>query len=141
VRLKAPPLERPMLLQTELKFQDPNGETQTVGASTMLWPDRMKLGLRVRAKDRDRPQAIEGIALDDKDQPVADEPVTVRVKPVKRDWNSSRTRFVDLNPEVDVCSTRTDAQGQWSCEWQLPAVGGVRSRCRACGCSTPVPPA
>ncbi len=50
LRLKAPSLERPMLLQTELKFQDPNGETQTVGASTMLWPDRMKLGLRVRAK-------------------------------------------------------------------------------------------
>lgn len=121
VRLKAPPLERPMLLQTELKFQDPNGETQTVGAGTMLWPDRMKLGLRVRAKDRDRPQAVEGIALDDKDQPVADEPVTVRVKPVKRDWNNNRQRIVDLGPEADVCSTRTDAQGQWSCEWQLPA--------------------
>jgi uncharacterized protein YfaS (alpha-2-macroglobulin family) len=122
VGLKAPPLERPMLLYTELKFQDPSGETQTVGASTMLWPDRMKLGLRVRERDRDRPQAIEGIALDEKNQPVADEPVTVRVKPVKFDRNSSRTRFVELNPEVDVCSTRTDAQGQWSCEWQLPAV-------------------
>jgi uncharacterized protein YfaS (alpha-2-macroglobulin family) len=121
VRLKAPPLERPMLLQTELKFEDPNGETQTVGASTMLWPDRMKLGLRLRPKDRDRPQAIEGIALDDKDQPVADEPVTVRVRPVKRDWNNNRMRVTDLGPEADVCSTRTDAQGQWSCEWQLPA--------------------
>jgi uncharacterized protein YfaS (alpha-2-macroglobulin family) len=121
VRLKAPPLARPMLLQTELKFQDPNGETQTVGASTMLWPDRMKLGLRLRPKDRDRPQAIEGIALDDKDQPVADEPVTVRVRPVKRDWNNNRMRVTDLGPEADVCSTRTDAQGQWSCEWQLPA--------------------
>jgi uncharacterized protein YfaS (alpha-2-macroglobulin family) len=121
LRLKAPPLERPMLLQTELKFQDPNGETQTVGAGTMLWPDRMKLGLRMRAKDRDRAQAVEGIALDDKDRPLADEPVTVRVKPVQRDWNSGRQRFTDLGPEVDVCSTRTDAQGQWSCEWQLPA--------------------
>ncbi|MGJ7567593.1 alpha-2-macroglobulin family protein [Variovorax sp. GB1R11] len=121
VRLKAPPLERPMLLQTELGFQDPNGETQTAGTSTMLWPDRMKLGLRVRAKDRDRPQAIEGIALDANDQPVADEPVKVRVKPVKQDWNNNRARFTDLGPETEVCSTRTDAQGQWSCEWQLPA--------------------
>ena len=125
VRLKAPPLQRPMLLQTELKFRDPNGETQTVGASTMLWPDRMKLGLRLRAKERDRPQAIEGIALDDNNLPVADEPVTVRVKPVKRDWNNNRLRFTDLGPKTDVCSTRTDAQGQWSCEWQLPtAVAG-----------------
>jgi uncharacterized protein YfaS (alpha-2-macroglobulin family) len=122
IRLKSPPLERPMLLQTELKFQDPNGETQTVGASAMLWPDRMKLGLRLRAKDRDRPQAIEGIALDDKDQPVANEPVTVRVKPVHRDWNSGQNRITDLGPEVEVCSTRTDAQGQWACEWQLPVV-------------------
>lgn len=121
LRLKAPSLERPMLLQTELKFQDPNGETQTVGASTMLWPDRMKLGLRVRAKDRDRPQAIEGIALDDQNRPVADEPVSVRVKPVQRNWNNGQTRITDLGPEVDVCSTRTDAQGRWACEWQLPA--------------------
>ncbi|MFH0133902.1 MG2 domain-containing protein [Variovorax sp. VaC1] len=121
IRLKAPPLERPMLLQTELKFQDPNGETQTVGASAMLWPDRMKLGLRLRAKDRDRPQAIEGIALDDKDQPVADEPVTVRVKPVRRDWSGGQNRITDVGLEVEVCSTRTDAQGQWACEWQLPA--------------------
>ena len=122
ILLQAPPLERPMLLQTELKFQDPSGETQTVGASTMLWPDRMKLGLRVRAKDRDRPQAIEGIALDEKNQPVADEPVTVRVKPVRLDWNNSANRLVELGPEVEVCSARTDAQGQWSCEWHLPAV-------------------
>jgi uncharacterized protein YfaS (alpha-2-macroglobulin family) len=121
VRLKAPPLERPLLLQTELKFQDPNGETQTVGASTMLWPDRLKLGLRVRARDRDRPQAIEGIALDERDQPVAGEPVTVRVKPVRRDWPNGRARLSDLGPEVDVCSTHTNPQGQWSCEWQLPA--------------------
>ncbi|CAA2100695.1 alpha-2-macroglobulin family protein [Variovorax paradoxus] len=124
VRLKVPPLERPMLLRTELKFQDPNGETQTVGTGTMLWPDRMKLGLRLRAKDRDRPQAVEGIALDDRDQPLADEPVTVRVKPVTRDWNGGRQRLTDLGPEVEVCSTRTDAQGQWSCEWQLPAAQG-----------------
>lgn len=120
VRLKAPPLARPWLLQTELKFQDPNGETQTVGATAMLWPDRMKLGLRLRPKDRDQPQAIEGIALDDKDQPVADEPVTVRVKPVRREWNSGRNQVIDVGAEVAVCSTRTDAQGQWACEWQLP---------------------
>lgn len=129
LQLKAPPLKRPMLLQTELKFQDPNGETQTVGTSTMLWPDRMKLGLRVRAKDRDRPQAIEGIALDDKDQPVRDEPVTVRVKSVKREWGQDgQARLTDLGPEVDVCSTRTDAQGLWSCEWQLPVASGEGQR-------------
>lgn len=128
LRLAVPPLARPMLLQTELKFQDPNGETQTVGAATMLWPDRLKLGLRLRAKDRDRPQAVEGIALDAADQPLADEPVTVRVKPVKREWGGSRARFTDLGPEADVCSTRTDAQGRWSCEWQLPATaqGGAQ---------------
>ncbi len=120
IRLVAPPLERPMLLQTELKFQDPNGETQTVGSAAMLWPDRMKLGLRVRAKERDRPQAIEGIALDDRDRPVADEPVTVRARPVRRDWNGGQYSIVDLGPETQVCSARTDAQGQWACEWRLP---------------------
>jgi hypothetical protein len=87
----------------------------------MLWPDRMKLGLRLRARDREHPQAVEGIALDEHNQPVPDEPVTVRVKPVRRDWNNATPRLVDLGPEVEVCTARTDAQGQWSCAWQLPA--------------------
>lgn len=124
VRLKVPSIERPLLLQTELKFQDTGGETQTVAAATMVWPDRMKLGLRMRAKDRDRPQALEGIALDDQDRPVAGEPVTVRVKPVQRGWSNGNSRLIELGPEVDVCSVRTDAGGQWACEWQLPAASG-----------------
>lgn len=122
ILLNIPPLQRPMLLQTELKFQDPNGETQTTGASTMLWPDRLKLGLRVRGKDRDRPQAIEGIALDDRDQPVAAEPVTLRVKPVKLQWQGSGYVYTDLGPETQICSMLTGEFGQWSCDWQLPEV-------------------
>lgn len=119
IRLKAPPLERPMLLRTELKFEDPNGETQTVGTDTMLWPDRMKLGLRLREGDGDSPLAIEGIALDDNNRPVAGEPITVRVRAV-RSLLTGGPYLTDHDPETDLCSTETDAQGQWSCEWRPP---------------------
>lgn len=124
VRLPIPPLGRPMLLRLELKFEDPNGETQTTGATTMVWPDRMKLGLRVRANGSNRPPEIEGIALDERDQPIVGEQVEIAVKPVRTFWNV-RKRATDLAAATTVCSTRTDSQGKWSCVWR--SIGEMNS--------------
>lgn len=124
---QVPPLARPLLLQTDMRFQDPNGETQTSSATTMLWPDKLKLGMRSVVQGNGKPMVIEGVALNQQDQPVATETISLRVKPVRSERSGNQNRIVDLGPEITLCDTRTDTQGRWRCDWQQPPSDGDKA--------------
>jgi uncharacterized protein YfaS (alpha-2-macroglobulin family) len=129
-----PKLDGPSDLQTELTFNDPNGEVQTVAQRVRLWPAALAVGLRVPGWAAARGAAgLTAVVLDTAGRPVPDRAVEVRGR-LHQSFstrkrivggfyaydNQRRTRELGL-----LCKGRTDAQGRIACDVALEASGEV----------------
>ncbi|MFY9479427.1 MAG: MG2 domain-containing protein [Aquabacterium sp.] len=131
---KLPPTKRPMAVQAELSFNDPNGEVQTVSTEVPLWPSQVVLGLKTGSWASTRGQMkFQALALDTTGKPIAKQDVKVIARVSQH--LSTRKRIVggfysyDNRTEVKelgtVCSGQTDARGLLLCEAELDSAGEV----------------
>ncbi len=137
---KLPRVDAPHTIQTELQYQDANGETLTASTSVPLWPARVIVGLRADAwaatKDKLRFHAL---ALDVDGKPRANVPIKLDL--LQRQVYSHRKRLVggfyayehytEIKRLRDACDGRTDAKGLLVCEFASPVAGNVIVRARA----------
>ena len=129
-----PPLEGPGEIVTELSFTDPNGEIQTVAATTPVWPAAVVAGIQARQWVASRGRArFTALALDTEGRPLPGQALEVRG--VLRQDISARKRLVggfyawenhverrDLGV---LCRGRADARGRLECDAALDTAGQV----------------
>ena len=137
---KLPPLQAPADLLAELRFDDLNGEVQTVAQRLRLWPAAVVVGLRVPGWTATRGDAgLTAVVLSNDGKPLPDR--TVEVSGRLHQTFSTRKRIVggfyayDNRREVKelgtLCSGKTDALGRLRCDVKLDAVGEVELVARA----------
>ncbi|MDP2007593.1 MAG: MG2 domain-containing protein [Rubrivivax sp.] len=129
-----PPLTAPADLLAELRFNDLNGEVQTVAQRLRLWPAAVVVGLRVPRWTATRGDAgLTAVLLSNDGKPLAGR--TVEVSGRLHQTFSTRKRIVggfyaydnrhELRELGRLCSGKTDALGRLRCDVQLDAVGEV----------------
>jgi alpha-2-macroglobulin len=119
---KLPAFDRPMTLIAEMKFSDPNGEVQTVEQYFALWPNAIRLGIRATPQQSTTTPVhpivkVQTVVLDANDQPLAQQALTLTAQPVRWKYVADTEVLERLEPARTVCSGRSDARGQLSCEW------------------------
>lgn len=131
---KLPAIQRPQELLTEMSYNDPNGEIQTLSTVTPLWPAAVVVGLRagnwVSVKKK---LTLTAVTLNTAGQPQAGVPVEIRA--TARKTNSHRKRMVggfyayendqsrqDLGK---LCSGKSDQHGMFVCDTELAEAGNV----------------
>ncbi|MES3025074.1 MAG: alpha-2-macroglobulin family protein [Pseudomonadota bacterium] len=117
--LEAPPSAAPLTLQTQMQFADANGEVQVRDTQLAVWPQRLKIGMRVGRAAAPSGALISVLVLDEADRPVAGHSVTV----------DAARRGPGVRGEAvrePVCVAMTDAQGGARCEMASigPGQGG-----------------
>ncbi|MBP0599586.1 Ig-like domain-containing protein [Herbaspirillum sp. LeCh32-8] len=131
---KLPASQRAQELLTEMSYNDPNGEVQTISSATPLWPSAVVVGLRagnwisVRKK-----LTLSAVTLDTAGKPQAGVPV--EISGTARQTNSHRKRMVggfyayendqsskDLGK---LCSGKSDQHGMFICDIELAEPGNV----------------
>ncbi|MBK6471513.1 MAG: alpha-2-macroglobulin [Betaproteobacteria bacterium] len=131
---KLPPLTAPADLLAELRFDDLNGEVQTVAQRLRLWPAAVVVGLRVPGWTAARGDAgLTAVVLSNDGKPMKDRAVEVSGR--LHQTFSARKRIVggfyayDNRHEVRelgvLCSGKTDALGRLRCDVKLDAAGEV----------------
>jgi alpha-2-macroglobulin len=129
-----PSITKPVQIDAEVSFADPNGETQTVATRVDLWPSAVVLGIKAGAWASNRGRAqFSVLALDTSGKPLAGQRVAVsgRVSQVI----TTRKRIVggfyayDNRTEVKelgaLCSGGTDEHGLLPCDTSLETAGQV----------------
>lgn len=128
------PSARMQELLTEMTYNDPNGEVQTISQVTPIWPSAVVVGLRagdwVSVKKK---LTLTAVALNTSGQPQAD--VAVEIRATARKTNSHRKRMVGgfyayENDESTqdlgkLCSGKSDKHGMFICDTQLSEAGNV----------------
>ncbi|MBO9535175.1 MG2 domain-containing protein [Herbaspirillum sp.] len=131
---RLPASTRPQELLTEMTYNDPNGEVQTISSVTPLWPSGVVVGLRagnwISVKKK---LTLTAVTLDTAGRPQANVPVEIRA--IARKTNSHRKRMVggfyayendqstqDLGK---LCSGKSDAHGMFLCDTELSEPGNV----------------
>ena len=129
-----PRITRPSELSTEITFNDPNGEVQTVASTVPMWPSAVVLGVRAGSWASQRGQvAFSVVALDVAGKPLVGQAVEVRgrlaqtISTRKRLVGGfyaydNRTETKDLGP---LCSGKTDDRGLLKCDARLDTAGQV----------------
>ncbi len=129
-----PPLKRPMRLQLELEFKDPNGEIQTVSNNVPLWSSRRLVGIKpdswALSKDSLKFQVA---VVDLKKRPVGK--AAVRVELFQTKTYSHRKRLVggfyayehieETKSHGVICEGSTDAKGLLFCDVKSPLSGQI----------------
>ncbi len=129
-----PVLKTPRELLTEMTYNDPNGEIQTVSNVTTLWPSAVVIGIKggdwVSVKKK---LALTMVALNAAGQPQADVPVEISGE--SKQTNSHRKRMVGGFYAYEntrssqnlgtLCSGKTDKHGVLICEVSLTEAGNV----------------
>jgi uncharacterized protein YfaS (alpha-2-macroglobulin family) len=135
-----PALDRPSELVTELRFDDLNGEVQTVSQTSRLWPAAVVVGLRLPGWAASRGDArLTAVVLDTEGRPLAGRDVEV-VGRVQQTL-TTRKRIVGGFYAYDnqrssrelgrLCSGRSDAQGRVHCDITLKDSGEIELVARA----------
>ena len=74
-----PKTTRPALIDAEVTFNDPNGETQTAATRIELWPSALVLGVKAGSWASNRGSAkFSVVALDTQGKPIKGQRVEVR---------------------------------------------------------------
>ena len=129
-----PALDGPGEIVTELNFTDPNGEIQTVAATTPVWPAAVVAGIQARQWVASRGRArFTALALDTEGRPLPGQALEVRG--LLRQDVSTRKRLVGgfyawenhvERRELGVlCRGRADARGRLECDAALDTAGRV----------------
>lgn len=131
---KAPAIDRPTRVLTEMEFPDANGEARTVATEHRIWPSAVVIGMKGPWwLQKGEALKLAGVTLDPKGQVAAQQNVTVRA--FKEEILSHRRRGVggtyvyEHKTEIkDIgvfCETKSDDQGLWNCEKPIAGSGNV----------------
>lgn len=123
---------RPMSLRSEMTFNDPNGEVQTIAGSVDVWPAEVLVGALVK-REEDADRSLEIIALDRSGKPRAG--VSVRATG-KHHWEFVHRKrilggFYSYESESHdddlgvVCDGKTNAEGKLSCPLTAKQAGQI----------------
>lgn len=117
-----PVFDRPVTLNAEMKFSDPNGEVQTVGQSFALWSSPIRLGIRATPQSKvgqaRTSVRLQAVVLNAQNQPLAKRSLTLTARPVRWDSRNTRSKSMEwLGPVRTVCQQDSDERGQISCDW------------------------
>ena len=129
------PATTPRDLTVEATFNDPNGETQTLGNTVTLYPAAVLVGVKtgswVSVSDK---LNIQAVALDTRGKPLADVPIEMRGRMVKR--ITTRKRLVgglygyDTRTEENdlgaLCSGKSNDRGEFQCDASVKGAGQMQ---------------
>jgi Large extracellular alpha-helical protein len=129
-----PKATRPALIDAEITFNDPNGETQTAATRIDLWPSALVLGVKAGSWASNRGRVKFSVAaLDTSGKPIKGQ--SVRVRGRVSQVITTRKRLVggfyayDNRTEVkdlgSLCSGSSDDRGLVLCEATLESAGQV----------------
>jgi hypothetical protein len=124
--LTLPRITRPWRIESEMRFADPNGETQTVASAITAWPTAQRIGLRWEGATASQPGRVAGVLIDEAGKPIAGRQVQMQLARAKaievKDAGSGESRhWQATEAERPLCTARTDASGRWSCPWPQSA--------------------
>jgi uncharacterized protein YfaS (alpha-2-macroglobulin family) len=112
-----PARAQPYRLHAELSYADPNGEAQTLSQDFDVQPSLLTVGVRtVGSLAVGRRVQVQSLVVDEHGARRGAQPVRVQA----RQWNFGADKIQDLG---DVCSARTDANGQLVCSFVPPQPG------------------
>jgi uncharacterized protein YfaS (alpha-2-macroglobulin family) len=131
---KAPTIDRPTRVLTEMEFPDASGEARTVAIEHKIWPSGVVIGMKGPWwLQKGENLNLSGVTLDPKGQVVAQ--VDVRVRAFKEDILSHRRRGVGgtyvyehktVIKELGIfCETKSDDKGLWNCQKPLSTSGNI----------------
>ena len=131
---------RPMQLRSEMTFNDPNGEVQTITGTTEVWPAEVIVGARVKDEaGQGKAHALQTIALDTNGRPRAG--VSIIVTGEHRWEFVHRKRilggFYSYETENHrdtlgtLCSGKTDQNGAFNCAVSASQAGSIKLKISA----------
>ena len=129
-----PPITRASDLLTEVTFNDPNGEVQTVSSRIPLWPSAVVLGIKAGSWASNRGKVkFTALALDTAGKPLKGQAVEVRGRVAQTITTRKRMvgGFYAYDNRVEVkdlgalCSGSTDDRGLLLCEAAIESAGQV----------------
>jgi uncharacterized protein YfaS (alpha-2-macroglobulin family) len=124
----------PIELTAEMEFRDPNGESQTVSNTTMIWPAKRLVGMSIPdwISATDKPK-VHLAVVDDTGKPVANAPVHVALFTRQRYGYRKRLiggfyayeNITDTKRAGELCAGNTDSHGLMVCEAKTAATGQI----------------
>ncbi len=131
---KAPTIDRPTRVLTEMEFPDANGEARTVAMEHKIWPSAVVIGMKGPWwLQKGENMNLAGVSLDTKGQVLPRQEIVVRA--FKEDILSHRRRGVggtyvyEHKTEIKelgiFCETKSDDKGLWSCQKPLASSGNI----------------
>ena len=129
-----PKLESPKEILSEMEFQDPSGEIQTVSTRIPLWHSKYLIGIKPDSWAVSKDAFKFHIAVVDlSGKPVSN--ASVKVDLFERKTYTHRKRLVggfyayehstEIKKVVTLCEGKTDSKGLLICEVQSPVSGNV----------------
>lgn len=127
--------DEPTRMQTEMTFNDPNGETQTIAGSVEIWPANIAIGAQVLDwASLHGKRKIMAVALGLDGKPQANVPVTISGT---REWHLVHRKRIlggfysyEEEPQSQnlgkLCQGKTNALGMMQCEIDIREGGYVR---------------
>ena len=133
---KLPKIQQVSTVNMEMEFRDPSGETQTVGATSTVWPASVLVGSRVQSSwlGAGEPVKVEFITVNQQQQAAPNTPITIKGEMIRYDTHRKRTLggyySYDTTPvktPIAVnCGTHTNAQGRLLCVLPLKTSGELQ---------------
>lgn len=130
---KLPEIKQVSRVQLEMEFRDPSGETQTVGASSTVWPAEVLIGSKMASSwvAKNQPVEVDFISVNQQQQLQPNTPIKVIGQMIRYETHRKRTLggyysydFTRTTEPVTVnCGSQTDAKGHLACKFNLGKAG------------------
>ena len=124
--LTLPALSRPWRIDTEMRFNDPNGETQTVASHGNAWPTALRMGLAWQVPTATQAAHLAGVLVNAQGKPVAGRAVqmqfsTAQSVHVARTQPGESSHWKSTGHVKTLCQAVTNRDGKWQCPWPAQA--------------------
>ena len=138
ISLPVPRVLQAMSLNAEMEFSDPNGEVHTAPLQLPVWPQRHKVGLNARTGFGLGLARFSVIVLDENNQPLSGQSVTIDGTEAHHVGYSSLTLPIDETARFPLCVVTTGADGKGECSipWTRDSAPRWLFRARAQGASS-----
>lgn len=137
ISLPVPDAAQAMSLHAEMEFSDPNGEIHIAPTELPIWPQRHKVGLNARTGFGPGLARFSVIVLDENNQPLSGQRVTVDGAEAKHIGYGALTLPINEAARFPLCVVTTGADGKGECSvpWTRDSASRWLFRARAPGAS------
>lgn len=128
-----PDIKQVRRVELEMEFRDPNGETQTVGATSTLWPAAVLIGSKVKSSwlTKNEPVSIDFISINQQKQLAPNTSIKIVGQMIRYQSHRKRTlggyysydTTKTKEPIAVNCGTQTNEQGRLNCTFNLKDSG------------------